>query len=102
MQSPPSSGSCPSADPTSLDITVLAEREQAVDLTVRASLELLPAPGQQRFCELGIFPEGVPVPDSITDLLWSRTGGSSPAEAESLRGTMADLSLVQRQPDSVC
>lgn len=87
--------------PTSLDVAVLAQRERAVDLTVRASLELLPASGQRRFVELGIFPEGVPVSDSVTDLLWSQTGTSSSAEAESLRGALADLSLVQRQPDGV-
>lgn len=87
--------------PTSIDVTVLAQRERAVDLTVRASLELLSASDQRRFVELGIFPEGVPVPDSVTDLLWSRIGASSSAQAESLRGAMADLSLVQRQPDGV-
>ncbi|AVT32892.1 hypothetical protein C6361_29355 [Plantactinospora sp. BC1] len=87
--------------PAALDVTTLAARERAVDLTVRASLELLPVDHQRRYEELGAFPEDVSIPDATTNMLWARTAEMTAATAESLRGAMADLSLVQRAPDGL-
>ena len=87
--------------PTVLDLGVLARRERAVDLTVRASLDLLAPDDQRRFLELAIFGEDVVVPDRATTLLWTRTGVATSAAAERLRTSLADLALVQRQADGV-
>ncbi|MET7426154.1 hypothetical protein [Dactylosporangium sp. NPDC005555] len=87
--------------PTVLDLGVLARRERAVDLTVRASLDLLAPDDQRRFLELAIFGEDVVVPDRTTTLLWTRAGAATGAAAERLRTSLADLALGQRQTDGV-
>ncbi|MFI1993998.1 NB-ARC domain-containing protein [Actinoplanes sp. NPDC020271] len=79
-----------------LDLTVPGERERAVDGLVSAALDRLDEADRRRFLELGIFPEGGPVPDPIIDALWSGTGGTSPSAAEELRTAYARLGLVQR------
>jgi WD40 repeat protein len=79
-----------------LDSAVPAERDRAVDRAVRAALDLLPDPDRRRFLELGIFPEGGTIPDRISDLLWSGTGGLTSAEAADLRTALARLGLVRK------
>ncbi|GLW31910.1 hypothetical protein Areg01_48490 [Actinoplanes regularis] len=79
-----------------LDPAVPGERERAVDGFLTAALDLLPEADRRRFLELGIFPEGVPIPDPISGSLWAGTGGLSPADADELRTTLAGLGLVQR------
>ncbi|WIM98707.1 WD40 repeat domain-containing protein [Actinoplanes oblitus] len=85
-----------SADGTALlDPAVPSERQRALDRTVQAALDLLPEPDQRRFLELAIFPEGATIPDQILDLLWSGTGGLSPAASSDLRTALARLNLVE-------
>jgi hypothetical protein len=47
--------------PTAFDITREADRSHAVDATIRAGLDLLPAAAADRFLELGIFAADRPI-----------------------------------------
>jgi hypothetical protein len=60
------------------------ERDQAVAATVEASLELLDADERQRFTELAIFPQGVPIPLARAAELWQLTSGLPSDVAEEL------------------
>ena len=46
------------------------ERDQAVAATVEASLELLDPDERQRYAELSIFPQDVPIPLERAAELW--------------------------------
>ncbi|GAA4601619.1 WD40 repeat protein [Actinoplanes octamycinicus] len=77
-----------------LDPAVPGERERALDRVVQAALDLLSEPDQRRLLELAILPEGAAIPDQTLDLLWSGTGGLSPAASSEVRTTLARLRLV--------
>ncbi|WP_221327131.1 NB-ARC domain-containing protein [Actinoplanes sp. L3-i22] len=84
-----------------LDLTVPGERDRAVDGFVGAALDLLPETDRRRFLELGIFPEHGPIPDPVSDSLWSGTGGLSPLETDHLRTALSRLSLVRRTSEGL-
>ncbi|WP_162907301.1 NB-ARC domain-containing protein [Allorhizocola rhizosphaerae] len=56
--------------PGAFDPTRAADRSQAVEVTVGASMALLHPDDQQRYIDLGIFPEDVDIPLDILELLW--------------------------------
>lgn len=81
--------------PTTLDLSGEQDRDRAVRRTIEASLGRLRASDQQRYFELGIFPEDVDIPRVARRALWQATGGLSPAAADRLCADLAELSLVQ-------
>ncbi len=71
------------------------ERDQAVAATVEASLELLDAAERQRYTELAIFPQDVPIPLASAAELWQITAGLDAAQAEELVSSRLEpLSLL--------
>jgi hypothetical protein len=71
------------------------ERDQAVAATVEASLELLDADERQRYAELVIFPQDVPIPLASAAELWQITAGLDATEAEELVSSRLEpLSLL--------
>lgn len=73
----------------------VAERDQAVAATVDASLELLGPDERQRYAELAIFPQDVPLPLAVAAELWQITGGLDAGQSGKLVGDrLAPLSLV--------
>ncbi|MFG2918914.1 NB-ARC domain-containing protein [Kitasatospora sp. NPDC048298] len=79
--------------PDSLDLDSSDRREQAVAMTVEASLRRLDGPGRQCCLQLGVLPEDVAVPTEVIGLLWA-TGGLDPAGSRRLIRRLADLSLI--------
>ncbi|MGH8508925.1 MAG: NB-ARC domain-containing protein [Gammaproteobacteria bacterium] len=71
------------------------ERDQAVAATVEASLELLDPAERQRYAELAIFPQDVPIPLVRAAQLWQLTAGLDSDQAEDLVASRLDpLSLL--------
>jgi hypothetical protein len=71
------------------------ERDQAVAATVEASLELLDAAERQRYAELAIFPQDVPIPLASAAELWQITAGLDATQAEELVSSRLEpLSLL--------
>ncbi|MEU8154195.1 NB-ARC domain-containing protein [Micromonospora sp. NPDC048986] len=56
--------------PATFDPARSADRSQAVSATVGASLRMLTAEDQQRYLDLGMFPEDVEIPVSVLEALW--------------------------------
>jgi hypothetical protein len=77
------------------------ERDQAVAATVEASLELLDADERQRYMELAIFPQDVPIPLARAAELWQLTSGLASDVAEELITSRLDpLSLLDYDGES--
>src|SRR5205823_1939158 len=73
----------------------LLERNQAVAATVEASLELLSSAERQRYTELAIFPQDVPIPLARAAELWRLTARLKADRAEDLVALrIAPLSLL--------
>jgi hypothetical protein len=85
--------------PTAFDLTQAEDRSRAVSLTLRPSLDLLPAEGDRRFAELGIFPEDTPIPVAMISKLWVATAGSA-IKAQALCQQLHSLSLASYRPDT--
>ncbi|WP_182607750.1 NB-ARC domain-containing protein [Streptomyces alkaliphilus] len=77
-----------------LDIDDPRQRAGAVGVTIKASTDLLPPGGFERYAELSIFPQGDPVPVKFVLLLWKETAGTPPGEAHRLIDRLRGLSLV--------
>ncbi|GGR51334.1 hypothetical protein GCM10010168_82710 [Actinoplanes ianthinogenes] len=85
-----------SAGPTALDSvasSVHEERHEAVAATVGVGLRMLPREIQDRYRELGVFPEDVVIPAGVLTLLWN-TGRDQPVDAERVCDELVDLSMV--------
>ncbi|MBL7498990.1 hypothetical protein I6A84_22110 [Frankia sp. CNm7] len=63
-----------------------------------ASVLALPAAEADRFRELAVFQHRGPVPLAAVILLWQRTAGLDPLDAEDLLNLLARRSLVRAQP----
>lgn len=71
------------------------QRDQAVAATIDASLELLEASERQRYQELAIFPQDVPIPLTGVADLWQLTGGLDRQQSDELLSSRLDpLSLL--------
>ncbi|WP_256788479.1 DUF4062 domain-containing protein [Frankia sp. AvcI1] len=90
--------------PTGLDVTRAAQRSEAVEATLAASLGLLTGHRLERYLELAVFPEDVEIPRRVLDAYWGTTGDLDPDEVDDLCQELADLSLVvayRRSPPSL-
>ncbi|MFI0990667.1 NB-ARC domain-containing protein [Streptomyces exfoliatus] len=76
------------------DLDDTNERSQAVRASLAAATELLPADGEQRFAELGVFAEDEAVPIALVARLWEGAAGLDETTTRSLCRQMADLSLL--------
>ncbi|MER5381781.1 NB-ARC domain-containing protein [Streptomyces sp. NPDC002688] len=76
------------------DLDDTDERNRAVRASLAAATELLPADGEQRFAELGVFAEDEAVPIVLVARLWEGVAGLDEATARSLCRQMANLSLL--------
>ncbi|WP_370088543.1 NB-ARC domain-containing protein, partial [Streptacidiphilus sp. MAP12-16] len=81
-----------------LDLDDPKQRRKMVRATVQAATTLLPAGGQERFAELGIFAEDEAVPVSLVAKLWHATGGLDEAGTRRLCKSLDDLSLLAVDP----
>ena len=71
------------------------ERDQAVAATIEASLDMLAPLERQRYAELAIFPQDVPIPLAQAAELWRITGALDIEAAEDLVASRLDpLSLL--------
>lgn len=87
--------------PAALDLSVFAQRERAVELTVRAGFDILPDGSEDRFYELGIFPEDVVIPEHIIELLWAGTAGATARDTVRTRDALLEVSLVRRSHSGI-
>ena len=79
----------------------VVDTDQAVAATVEASLELLDADERQRYMELAIFPQDVPIPLARAAELWQLTSGLASDAAEDLITRRLDpLSLLDYNGES--
>lgn len=83
------------------DMSNPSERDQAVAATVEASLDLLEASERQRYRELAIFPQGVPIPLAAAAQLWQLTAQIDANQTENLVSSrLAPLSLLDYDGDT--
>ncbi|WP_248837200.1 NB-ARC domain-containing protein [Frankia sp. AgKG'84/4] len=80
--------------PTGLDVSRAAQRTEAVEATLAASLGLLTGDRLDRYLELAVFPEDVPIPRGVLEAYWAATGDLDRDEVDDLCQEFADLSLV--------
>jgi hypothetical protein len=77
------------------------ERDQAVAATVEASLEMLDPGERQRYAELAVFPQDVPVPLARAAQLWQLTAGLDSDRSEDLVASRLEpLSLLDYDGES--
>jgi hypothetical protein len=79
---------------TAFDPSQPKERQQAVTATVDFSLERLDDVKRQRYAELGVFPEDVPIPLEVVSRLWRKTGDLQKSDTEDLCSELYQLSLL--------
>lgn len=79
--------------PDSLDLDSADRRDQAVAMSVEASLRRLDGMSRERFLQLGVLPEDVGVPAEVVGSLWA-AGGADVAGSRRLIRLLADLSLI--------
>jgi hypothetical protein len=72
------------------------ERDQAVRVTLGASLELLNANESARYQELAVFSEDVDIPVGTVHILWASTGGLDAFDTDELCQRLSALSLLLR------
>ncbi|MBT2451427.1 hypothetical protein J7F03_31065 [Streptomyces sp. ISL-43] len=82
-----------------LDLDDPQQRARAVRATIRASTELLPAGGEQRMLELGIFAEDEMLAPSLAASLWRSTANLDSLEGQSLFQDLVRLSLITEHPE---
>ncbi|MFD3992840.1 NB-ARC domain-containing protein [Streptomyces sp. NPDC058583] len=83
-----------SGGPAALDVGDASSRDQAVEATVQASLDLMDPQERERYFDLAIFPEDIAVPGFVIAALWSETGGLNKAAADRLRSKLTSLCLA--------
>ena len=81
---------------TAFDIRDTEDRNQAVDVTLGLSLELLHGEEAARYLELAVFPEDVDIPLDTLATYWAQTGGLDELDTEDLCERFAGLSLLLR------
>ncbi|MEV0192232.1 NB-ARC domain-containing protein [Kitasatospora purpeofusca] len=86
------------ADRAGMDAAVAAQREEAVEATIEASVGLLPPGGRGRYHELGIFAEDEAVPVALVCRLWQATASLTTGQAHDLLTELASLALVTVDP----
>ncbi|MGW6914166.1 NB-ARC domain-containing protein [Kitasatospora sp. NPDC054939] len=86
------------ADEAGMDSALSVQRERAVEATIEAAVDLLPAGGRDRYRELGIFAEDETVPVDLVCLLWEAGSGLAADQGRALVGALADLSLITLDP----
>ena len=69
---------------------------------LQASLERLPPSDAQRYLELAVFPEDLPIPISTIGCLWQETAPLSESEAQDLVKTFAQKSLLYFEEAQAC
>jgi WD40 repeat protein len=79
---------------TYLDAQNAVARDQAVALTINASIDCLTSEERTRYCELAVFPEDVDIPLATLGKLWGRTGGLDEFDTEDLCDRLFRLSLL--------
>ena len=79
--------------PKAFDARDATERNEAVSLSMEASLEMLNEADRLRFFDLGIFPDDTDIPLTTLQALW----GLDEFDAEDAVSLLADASLVQHQ-----
>jgi WD40 repeat protein len=79
---------------TAFDAHNAAARDQAVQLTIGVSLDLLTANERARYTELAIFPEDIDVPLVTLERIWGSTGGLDDFDIEELCERLDRLSLL--------
>jgi WD40 repeat protein len=72
-----------------------ADRTKTIAHTIKVSLDELDRESQQRFGELGVFPEDVDVPLGVVARLWNETAGIDEYATEELLIELGALSLLQ-------
>ncbi|MEV4576546.1 NB-ARC domain-containing protein [Nonomuraea jabiensis] len=82
------------AGPTAFDLTSGPDRIDAVRATVEYSLDTLSPSEQDRFLELGVFPEDTEIPMSAVALLWRGTAELPYEETQRVCDRLDDLSLI--------
>ncbi|MFJ9842596.1 NB-ARC domain-containing protein, partial [Kitasatospora sp. NPDC101155] len=83
-----------SEGPAALDVGDASSRDQAVEATLQASLDLMDPQERERYFELAIFPEDIAVPGYVLAALWSETGGLGKAATDRLRSRLTSLCLA--------
>jgi WD40 repeat protein len=81
---------------TAFDIQDSDERNNAVDVTLGLSLELLKGEEAVRFLELAIFPEDADIPLNTLVSFWGQTAGLDELDTEDLCQRFYRLSLLQQ------
>ncbi|HEY1011073.1 MAG TPA: family 1 glycosylhydrolase [Herpetosiphonaceae bacterium] len=81
--------------PIALDDTDARRRDHAVSLTLDASLRLLTSEQLDRYLELAIFPDDIPIPLAVLERLWARTGQLRAVAVRRLQLQLVSQSLVQ-------
>ena len=76
------------------DAKSAADRTRTIAYTIKVSLDALDRAGQERFGELGVFPEDVDVPLGVVTRLWDHTGGIDADATEDLSIELGALSLL--------
>jgi hypothetical protein len=87
--------------PTAFDITREADRSHAVDATIRAGLDLLPAAAADRFLELGIFAADRPIDLNALMPLGCTDGMASMSSLRGFSGVNATPSPTVAAPSTV-
>ena len=87
-------GRLASAGPVGLDVKNTDQRSEAVDATLRASLDLLDEGEVERYYELAVFAKNVNIPQQVLTRYWEATAGWDLAAVEDFCTRLADLSLV--------
>ncbi|MFD7027317.1 NB-ARC domain-containing protein, partial [Streptomyces sp. NPDC059917] len=83
-----------SEGPAALDVGDASSRDQAVEATLQASLDLMDPEERERYFELAIFPEDIAVPGYVLGALWSETGGLGRSATDRLRSRLTSLCLA--------
>ena len=84
------------AGPLAFDADRPETRQDAVDTTLRAGLEFLPAEDRLRYEELVVFPAHAPIPLARLHRWWHATAGLDEARVRRLCAALADQSLILR------
>jgi len=80
--------------PTVLDVTDAIERHTAVARTIGVSVSRLTTQQRQRYLELAVFGEDIPIPGPVLARYWQATGGWSAFQTRRYCQRLAELALV--------
>jgi WD40 repeat protein len=79
---------------TDLDPSKVSERNQAIDATMRASLDRLGEDEEARYMELAVFSEDIDIPMTVLEAYWATTAGWSRARTLRFCTQLSEMSLV--------